>query len=93
MTSLLDLMTYAYLLLAFAVLAIAGMELARFRSAYKSRRTCRDESYALGTFVCSECGSEFDTADITGRPTVRTGGGLPRFCPACGAEVLEDEEK
>ena len=55
------------------------------------RPTCKNESGYKNIFLCSECGARLEIAaeegneygDIFNTPL------QPRFCPVCGAEVVE----
>ena len=56
------------------------------------RPTCNDVGDDW-TFHCSACGCEIDIREMeVGRPTMWKDGAaqVPKYCPSCGAEVLDD---
>ena len=55
------------------------------------RPTCHDVSRRGGAFACSECGAQVDTDCTCGEPLMWFNGVAitPRYCPNCGAEVVE----
>ena len=57
-------------------------------------KACKDLCPCAGIFRCSECGCEFKTEDDDLiEPTLWVDGvaTYPRFCPNCGARVMEAE--
>lgn len=47
-----------------------------------------------GTFECSECGAQFEVNSvfITAGGTDDSEPVIPRYCPGCGAEVVDDDD-
>ena len=56
-------------------------------------RTCRNASTS-GNFICSECSAMMVLTDSYGEPILTDGGvaTVPRYCPICGAKVVEMDE-
>lgn len=56
------------------------------------RPTCHDEGSDC-TFQCSKCGCELDIVDVEGELTMWFGGfpKIPKYCPYCGAEVIDED--
>lgn len=57
------------------------------------RPTCRDVGNG-DCFICSECGCSVTIVDLYSEPVIVVDGvaETPRFCPCCGAEVIDDSE-
>lgn len=54
--------------------------------------TCKEVQTSGSSWMCSECGCEWRHRDSDGEPFMDAGGSAetPRFCPWCGAKVVEE---
>ncbi len=53
----------------------------------RAERTCENTSMKSDQWLCSECGGNYDIANIDLDPDEDIG--IPNYCPNCGAKVSE----
>lgn len=53
---------------------------------YVPERTCENTSMKSDQWLCSECGGNYDIANINLDPDEDSG--IPNYCPNCGAKVV-----
>ena len=52
----------------------------------RAERTCENTSMKSDQWACSECGGNYDIANIDLDPDEDSG--IPSYCPNCGAKVV-----
>lgn len=52
----------------------------------RAERTCENTSMKSDQWLCSECGGNYDIANIDLDPDEDSG--IPSYCPNCGAKVV-----
>lgn len=52
----------------------------------RAERTCENTSMKSDQWLCSECGGNYDIANIDLDPDEDSG--IPNYCPNCGAKVV-----
>lgn len=54
----------------------------------RAERTCENASMKSDQWLCSECGGNYDIANIDLDPDEDSG--IPNYCPNCGAKVVSE---